>query len=305
MAPKTTFQAWAEYLPTCLVIHVVSRLSWGLVGKLGSCTGLLVYYLSARYRNVAYQNINIAFGAACTGRESRKIVRGAFKSFGRTVFELVRSVYMSRAEIIDLTECSDSFHALLSDTRGVLICGAHQGNFFWPVIYGAALGYEVYVVVEPLENYLLHKKYLSLLARLQIKVIPKDQAAKVSARVLAKGGKVMMAVDQEAQQGGVFIPFFGEIASTQRGASVIARWSDSCVAFVSHRRVNGLNVIEASQPFYLPNRGQLSGRQGDVENMQVLNGLIERSVHQKPDEYLWLHPRWKTRPTGEPELYKK
>ncbi len=120
-----------------------------------------------------------------------------------------------------------------------------------------------------------------------------DIAAEVG-RALKKGAVVGLLIDQDTRTRGCFVPFFGRLAWTPRGAAELLRQSDSpvVVGFI-RRRPGGGHEIHAESPA-LRHGGE--PEQDDVQNTAILTRAIEEAVRARPEEWVWMHERWRTRP---------
>ncbi|MDC0357350.1 hypothetical protein OAO01_00910 [Oligoflexia bacterium] len=302
---KSILLCWLEYLPALVALNCVQRLPWRIASMTGAWAGMCTYWVLPRYRRIAIRNIEIAFRGSYPPAAGRKLAKQAFGNFGRSIFEFIKSTRLSREQVISMTtlKSEGDLEAIVAEKKGTIVCTAHHGNLFWPMLYLAARGADVNLVIRPLDNPLLHRRLIKVLDKCRITPIVKDHTITLGRAALKRGEIVVLAVDQEATNGGIFVPFFNRAAATQRGISVLARWSKSKVVYVHHTRAGDQHVVSVSAPFALPLQGKEVGRHGDFQNLLLLHQRIEKVVAARPEEYLWLHPRWSKRPPGERDLY--
>ncbi len=296
---KSPLAIWAEYLPAAALARLVRALPPRGGDAAARCLGDLAFALAGNYRRIAEVNVRIAFKGALPPGRVRAIVRGAFRNFARTAYELLRASGLSREDVLRLTDCPDdsAFVATLLEGRGVVACAAHVSNWYWPALYCAARGGRVSAIVRPLDNPKLNAAMGEALARWGIAPIPRAEAAEAGVAALREGRIVALMVDQNAAAGGRFAPFFGVPASTMRGVHALRQATGCHVVVTHHRRLGaGRHEVRVSRPLEWP---------ADEDTaLAAVNARIEEIVRLDPSSYFWLHPRWKKRPPGLPTFYE-
>jgi KDO2-lipid IV(A) lauroyltransferase len=248
---------------------------------------------------VALANLERAFGASLGPADRRTLARASFRHLGVTALECCRLFFGPPGAMLRRVRVEGLEHvkAALVEGRGALYLTAHFGN--WELL-GAAHALAglppLHVVIRPLDNPFLDDLVARGRERAELRLIPKRAAVKGIRAALARGECVGILLDQNAGQHGVFVPFFGAAASTARSLAVLALKTGAPVvpAFI-HRLPDGDHVVtlEAALP---PVRG------GDVDRDVHLNTaryteVIERHVREHPEQWFWVHRRWKTRPS--------
>jgi KDO2-lipid IV(A) lauroyltransferase len=295
---KSALATWAEFLiaapPLALATVLPRRVALGIAAALGA----VAHRLHRTGRRVAMINLAIAFPGELAPSQARRIARGAFATFFQTVTELVIWLGRPPKTVVEQTDCdgAEYFAAALASGRGVIVCSAHLGNWYWPAIYAAALGAPVHVVIRPLDNRLLDRWMNRILRRRGINPISRRGFAIQSAAAALRRGEVVgLMVDQNAAVGGRFVPFFGTLASTMRGAAMLRAITGCEVVCVHDVRRDGRHQIVVSGPMDLPDDEQLV--------LCRINRHFEAVIREHPESYLWMHPRWKKRPDDEATLY--
>lgn len=260
-------------------------------------------------RRTGLRSLEIAFPEK-TEAARREILRGTFDNLGRVLGELSQFHKFTReqlAEIIDfdLDEESRNLYARnKAEGRGVLITTGHLGNWEMLVLGFAALYEPISYLARPLDNPKIDDLLNSLRTRFGNKPINKTNSAMLAIRTLRKGGILGILSDVNAHpKEGVFVPFFGVEACTSSGAAMLAIRSNSfiyptfCVwdkAAKRYKFVHG-KLLEPA------NTGD---RKIDIiHTTAAYTAEIEKIVRAYPDQWMWIHKRWKTRPPGEASLY--
>jgi len=291
-----------------LAVGPLAALGWALAHLphrpglwVGRRLGDLAYWLLPRRRAVALENLARAFGQARTHRERRRLCRESFRHLGMTLVEA--STFFFRPPAILLSrvdaEGTDHLKAAMAQGRGALLLTAHFGN--WELLAAAHVqtGYLLSVVARPLDSPLLDRFVTRFREGGGLEVIAKRHAARRVLEALRRGGMVGILLDQNAsRREGVFVPFFGELACTSRSLAVLALSSGAPVLPVFiHREAGGRHriVIEPAVP--PPVTGD---REQDIRAFTAAFArIMESTIRQWPEQWLWMHRRWKTRPPAQ------
>lgn len=309
MAKKSGFQIRAEY--------AVARTLFGFLGILPRPGALFVcrivaslgYHSLGSLRRVGLRNLEIAFPDTSI-EERRRILKGTFQSLGRVLAETSQFMKMSPADVekifeLDLDqESREIYHINKHEHRGVLITTGHLGNWEMLVFGFAAIHEPISYLARPLDNPLIEDLTLRVRTRFGNRPINKTNSAMLAVRILREGGILGALSDVNAHpKEGVFVDFFGVPSCTISGPAVMAIRSNAAIlpAFCiwdedkkKYRFVRG-SVIEPSQT---------GDRKADVvATTAAYTAEIEKLIRQYPDQWLWIHKRWKTRPPGEKGLY--
>ncbi len=252
-----------------------------------------------RLRRTALRNLAMAMPEADEARR-REIADGVFASLARVVVSFARMPRLDRGNIQEWIsyEGLEHFQEALRGGRGALIATAHLGNWELSAFAHALLAAPLHVVVRPLDNRRLDRlieRYRTLSGN---RIIEKQDYARGILKALAANQAVGILVDQNASlEQGVFADFFGIPAATSTGLARIAARSGAPV-------VPGFALWEGSRRRYalrfyppIPISGDAAADTTRVQKQ------IEEVVRQYPDQWLWIHRRWKTRPPGESPLY--
>jgi KDO2-lipid IV(A) lauroyltransferase len=252
-----------------------------------------------RLRRVATRNLELAYPEK-TSRERSRIVDGVFASIARLLATFARFPILNSRNISKWIryEGLENYTEAKTHGRGILFATAHLGNWELSAFAHALMTEPMSIVVRPLDNApidALVERYRQASGN---RIISKRDAARGILRALHDNEAVGILIDQNTTPAeGVFIDFFGRKAcagsafakiAARSGAAVIpgfAIWSDAERKYVLR--------------FYPP--VQMSG---DVlEDTQRIHAVLEQAIREHPDQWLWIHRRWKTRPEGAPPIY--
>lgn len=225
----------------------------------------------------------------------RDVARGAYEHLGREAVMLIRLSRLGRDAVIAATDVEgfEAFQAALAEGNGALIVTGHLGNWEVGGAGMAARGVPVDAVARPQGNPLVDRLINDARARLGMTVIPMGGATKRALRSLRTGRAVALVADQDARRRGVFVPFFGRPASSHRGPALLALRSGAPVfAAVATRLPDGRYRIRLRR---IPVPVDDPARQ-EREVIAALASALESWIREDPDQYLWQHRRWKTRP---------
>ncbi|HEY6549182.1 MAG TPA: lysophospholipid acyltransferase family protein [Vicinamibacteria bacterium] len=282
-----------------IVSSVVRRLPRRLALALGRGLGRVWADLDPRHVHIAVDNLRHAFPDWDEPRLLRT-ARGVYAHFGQVIFDILWMQHRPPAEILALVDVEgrEILGKALLERRGVVMATGHIGN--WE-LSGLLLGWlfePVGVVARPLDNPALDERLVAFRARSGNSVIYKRNALGAVLRMLRDGKGVALVVDQNVQADeGIFVDFFGrKAAATTVAAALALRLEAPVVGGWVDLRPDGRYVLR----FYSVSSRPGAERTAEVERLtQEINHLIETWVRSAPEQWLWLHRRWKTRPPEE------
>ncbi len=294
-----------EYAPVWLLVKVLGALPRSLSRALAIGLAHAVYWLHPRLRRVGRRNLEVAFpekGAA----ERRRILRGAFTSLGRQLAEFCLFPRFTRenASRVILYDGFENYDAAHRRGKGVIFLTAHFGGWELSSFFHSLSGHPLHIVVRPLDNpYLdaLVERYRTLHGA---RSFGKQDFARGLIAAMRAGESVGILADQNVMpEGGVFVDFFGKPACTAAGPARVALRTDAAVlptftiwdAHISRYR------LRFDPPLALIRSGDDDA--DAAANTAAFTKAIENYVRRYPEQWLWVHRRWKTRPPGEPSLY--
>lgn len=282
----------------------VVRLVGGLVGRLppraggliGAGLGEAAYWTVASRRRIALDNLALAFGDTLPAPTRRTLARRCFRHLGRTVVECCQLVFDRSAALLARVEISGIEHlqAAQAEGRGVFLLTAHFGNWELLAATNGLVGVRLSVVARPLDNPYLEAVVGGARGQSGLRVIPKREAVRGILKALGRGEGVGILLDQDAGRAGAFVPFLGRAASTSRSLAVLALKTRAPVvpAFL-HRRADGSHLLTLEPAVTL--QASANHEADVVVNTARYTAAIERHVRLHPEQWFWVHRRWKTR----------
>ncbi len=293
-----------EYALAWALIKLVGALPRSLARAAGISIAWLVYLLHGKLRRVGMRNLELAFPEKPL-RDRRKILHGVFTSLGRQVGEVCLFPRYTRENVSQTVvyEGFENYERALARHKGVLFLTGHLGAWELSAFAHSLYGHPLKVVMRPLDN-----PYLDRLARHYRtmhgnKAVDKDFARGLIA-AMREGETVGVLMDTNMiVSQGVFVDFFGHKACTATGVARLALKTDAAV-------VPGFTIWDPVLQKYrlrfdpAVKLVRTKDREADVlANTQLFTNILEDYIRRFPDQWLWVHRRWKTRPNGEKELY--
>jgi len=265
----------------------------------------LVYLFHFRLRQVGMRNLQMAFPEKSEA-ERKKILRGEFTSLGRQLAELCQFPKYSPQNIDEVVvyEGLENYEHAYARGKGVLFLTAHFGGWELSAFAHSLHGHWVNIVMRPMDNpYLdgLLQHYRTMHGN---KVVPKDDFVRGLLAAMKAGETVGILMDTNmTPPQGVFVDFFGIKACTASGLARIALRTDAAVVpgFTIWDKSLGKYRLRFDPAIELVRTGDLDA--DIIANTQKFTSVIEGYVRQYPEQWLWVHRRWKTRPEGEKPLY--
>ena len=294
-----------QYLPFIALVRFVGFLPRPLARGVGMAIGGLVYHIHRRLRRVGLRNLEMAFPNK-TRAEHRRILRGVYKSLGRLLAEfcLFPTYTLENASQVAVYQGFENFESAVKRSKGVLFLTGHFGGWEVGSFFHSLEGHPMWIVVRPLDNpYVdaLVTRYRTLHGN---SIIGKQGFARglLSAMEHNETVGILMDTNMTPPQG-VFADFFGIPACTAVGIARVALHTDAAVipAFTIWDPVLRKYRVKFGPAVELVRTGD--NEADAVANTALFNRIFEDYVRKYPDQWLWVHRRWKTRPPGGKPLY--
>jgi KDO2-lipid IV(A) lauroyltransferase len=283
--------------PIPSALSIAGSLKTRQVRRLARRLGDLWFYLDGRHRRIAMANLCLAFGKELSAVDRKRIARGTFRNLAMIPFEMGWSLCCTRAENLAHLKVRGRSHLdrALRDRKGALILTAHMGNWEMLSAVVGAFHTPVHIVYRPLDNTFLDHFVRRFRTRFDARLIPRGDGLRSMIRALRQREIVALLMDQNVGwRKGVFVDFFGTRACTHKVLALLALKTGAPVIPLFMHREDGRLVAEFQA--VLPTR-VTGDRTDDLEwNTRRYNQVIEAFIRRYPDQWLWLHRRWKTRP---------
>ncbi len=297
--PRSAVRNWIEYAAARAVLFSLAYTPRWFAARLARVYAALLDAAIPRLRATAMRNLELAL-PELDDESRRRVADGSFHSIARLLVVFSRFPSLGRHNIGDWIryEGYEHFEAALTRGKGVLFATAHLGNWELSAFAHALLSAPMHFVVRPLDNPLIDRlvtRYRTLSGN---HLIEKKDFARGILKALARNEAVGILADQNTSLSqGVFADFFGIPACSNASFAKLAARSQAAVipGFAYWSKAEERYVLRFNPPVEIT---------GDLPaDTQRVQSAIEEAIREFPDQWLWIHRRWKTRPPGEPSLY--
>jgi len=290
--PRRVFILLLFRLISALILVIPTRL--GLI--FGQALGRLCFYILKKEREKALANLDIAFGNSRTIREKIRIAQLVFENLGKNFIEAISITKFNKSNIGKYITCRhiDILQRLFEEKKGVIILSGHIGNWELLAHYIAMRGFPMNVIARRMRMAGLEIFLARIRKKNRVNVIYRDASAKEIIEALRKKEVVGIMPDQDMDSvSGVFVDFFGKLAWTPSGPSVLnlATGAQILPCFILRKGIRHEVIIE--EPLQVIKSGN---RDRDIlENTQRCTKAIEDCIREFPEQWVWFHDRWKTK----------
>lgn len=292
-----------RYWPTWIVIGLLRLLAFlphrlGL--SVGSAIGVLLYHVAIKRRRVTQVNVRLCF-AELNAQQQQKLVKDIFKANAMGLVETAWAFWADHNAIINKTALKgfELLEEALSHNRGVILLSGHFSTLDLGAVMFAKSGFPVDVVYRQHNNPLMDHIICKGRAR-SSRPIERKNIRKIL-RDLRENRCVWYAPDQDfGSQGAVFVPFFGQPAATIVATTRMTKLNDSPIVMLAQYRNqdNSGYTMEVT-----PVPGFPTG--DDSKDAALVNQVLEAAIRKAPEQYMWVHKRFKTQPDGNQKWYKE
>ena len=306
MSKHSALRDLAEWTLLWPILKTLEYLPLPLARLESQCLAHLLRWATPGLARVARRNLSFAL-ADLSPCEREAILRGVYRTLARSLLCFARFPRLSRDNIPGWIryEGYKHFEQALACGKGVLFLTAHLGNWELSALAHGLYGNPMHIVVRPLDNPRLDRlaaRYRTLSGN---RIIEKTDSPRRIFEALGANQAVGMLIDQNVSpDNGVFVEFFGKQACASTGLTKIALRTGAAVipGFALWDAAEGRYVLRFWPPVEMTLHGDPDT---DVRtNTQRMHTVLEQIIRQYPDQWLWIHRRWKTQPAGEPALYE-
>jgi KDO2-lipid IV(A) lauroyltransferase len=297
--PRRRSIDYLAYLAVRIVVCVAQALSIEQSYAFARFLAAILYHVDRRHRQVGLDNLEKAFGDRYSEAERDQIVRSVYRHFCTVLMEILHiprklhpTTWRNR---ITLTGHEPVLSHLMAGGPLILLTG-HFGNWEMAGYLFGVFGFSPHSIYRPLDNPYLDAFLRSFRQRTGQKLIPKSGGYDEMHDVLRTGGVLSFLADQDAGQNGLYVDFFGRLGSTHKAIALLAIEYQAPVVVGYARRIGPGFRFEVGCAEIIDPR-DLPGTADDVRVLtQRFTSSLEAIVRRDPDQYLWLHRRWKHQP---------
>ena len=294
-----------EFALAWTLLNLFGILPRPLARAAGAAIGALAWILVPRLRQTGLRNLQLAFPDLPLARR-RRMLRCLYRYLG---WQLVAFSHMRRFTADNTRrriryDGLDHYLAAAGRGQGVLIVTAHLG--FWELssFWHSLMGYPMTMVIRRLDNPRVDRLVNRIRCLHGNRVVHKDDFARGLLSAMRRGETVGILMDTNmTPPQGVFVPFFNLPACTASGLARVAQRTGAAVlpGFMTWQPAENKFVLRFGPEIPVLHSGD--DERDILENTARFTAAIEDAVRRSPDQWLWVHRRWKTRPPGEPPLY--
>lgn len=299
--PRNRLADYAAYVAVRAVVCVLQALPLRIALGFARVLAWVVYKVDKRHREVARDNLRHAFPERCSDPvECDRLVRACYRHFLTVVVEigvLPRKLWVYNWRLSNRVERFERLITPLLGDRPVLLVTAHFGNWEMAGYATGVTGLKTYAIARVLDNPYLHKFLLKFRERTGQTILSKSGDFDRITAALESGAAVATLGDQDAGPKGLFVDFLGRPASTHKAVALLALQHDAVMVVVGAPRVGHPMRYAWEIEDVIDPRDYAGRRANAVKAITVrFTQGIERMVRKYPEQYFWLHRRWKHQP---------
>lgn len=293
-----------EFIVASSILRILGAIPHRIARSICSLLASVCYWVWPRLRRVGLVNLSLAY-PDWTSRQRRRVLFSSFRNLGRMLADFAHFPHLSRQNIEDLIvyDGLEHFDRARAQGKGLIFLTAHFGCWELGSFAHGVYGHPVAFVVRQLDNPAIDRLINRYRCLSGGRPIEKSDFARQALRALKHNESVGILMDQNMLPSeGIFVEFFGRLACTTTGPARIARKTGAPL-------VLGLVVWDTGLKKYRLRFEPVEWQRRDCADEEIAANtahfmqLLESYVRQYPDQWLWVHKRWKTRPPDEPPLY--
>lgn len=296
---------WFEYAALWLILKALGFFPKPVARSLAAGFTRLLYALLPKLQKTAKINLRIAF-PDWTGAQRRTVVRSMLCNLGWMAAEFARFPQYTKQNVkqVVVLDGHENFLEAQRRGKGVLYLTGHIGAWELSSFAHALYGFPLHYMARPIENRRIDALVNSYRCLSGNRPIFKNESARVTLKVLKEGGTIGILADQNTMPSeAVFVDFFGKAASTTTGIARLALHTDAAVVpgYAVWDKSLGKYRLRFEPPVELIRTGD--AERDIVENTRRFTNVLEDIIRKYPEQWVWVHGRWNTRPSGEPPVY--
>ncbi|MCH7959215.1 MAG: lysophospholipid acyltransferase family protein [Candidatus Hydrogenedentes bacterium] len=294
-----------RWILTSLALGFLKFTSWlplRVCRSFGKGLGRLAFYIVPRVRRVGLANLDLAYGDSLTPSEKTRLLKRTCAHFGTVFAEFSHLPKSDAYQEQGLFRIVGKEH--FDTSRGALMISAHLGNWEYMAAMFKPFGIPSVGVVRSFDDPRLDRAVNELRRKGGFEPLPKNEAGPEVIRLIRDGTVVVILVDQSPITNGVPATFFGKPCWATVAPAMIALRTSAPIHFIATiRDADGGYTLHCSPPLKIETTGNF--REGLIAITQQCQDAIEELVREYPEQWLWMHRRWKERPVLEAQWQKR
>jgi len=297
-----------EYLTARTLVAILALLPRPFATRIAMGGSRLLFACLPRLRHIGLRNLELAFPDLSLD-ERRQLLEQSLENFGRIIADFAHFPHATPADLAARVgtsfpkELEARYHAAKAAGRGVIFVTPHLGNWEMLAFGMSAIVEPIAYLARPLDNPLLDRYTSRVRSRFGNRPINKRDSVLEGLAILDAGGNLGLLADVNTlQRDGVFVPFFGHLACTTRSVAMLALRTNAlivpicCVWDTNRYRILIGELVEAV-------RTASYAKKNIIDTTALYTAEIEKFIRAYPGQWIWIHRRWKTRPSGQPSPY--
>ena len=297
--PPKPFRDFAAYLALRLVVGIIQALTDWAARTLALTLAWLAYRIDARHRRVADENLRHAFPDLSAAARDR-LVRGCFRHFATLLVEVARMPrklhphnWRDHVELAD----GGALATAMTSGRPVMLVGGHLGNWELAGYALGLLGFRTHAIARPLDNPYFDRYLRKFRERTGQRVLAKRGDFDQMTELMKRGGVLGTLADQDAGRRGLFVTFFNRPASTHKAIALMALEYNVLLLVVGVPKIAEPMRYRVILEDAIDPADYAGHPDAVIAITQRYTTALERIARRYPEQYFWLHRRWKHQPT--------
>jgi len=274
--------------------NIIAKISHRHIVGLGKILGRVAYFLDVPHRRIVRRNLRFTHPGWTRGKVEN-ISRRVFQNLGISFLESFQMASLSREQVLGRVRVVglENLQNALKSKTGLILVSAHLGSWETGMLFVCChIQKPILGVVKKVRFAPLNRWVYRLRTRFGLKIIYKKGALPEMRRMLRRGGVIGLLVDQSRRSEGVDVQFFGHRVTTTPAAAFLAiRCKSPVLPMFCVRDDSGRLTVVVQSPLEMKRTGDL---RSDVQsNTQIITDVVENAVRKYPDQWFWVHKRWK------------
>ncbi len=300
---KKAIPVWQNYIIYLIIrslVAVIQATPFHLARQFGIVLGKIAYQIDKRHREVARNNLLAAFPEYQTQPDKiDQLVRSCYRHFLLIVIEMVflpRRLHVHNwRKFVTLVNCNDLIASLLA-RKPILVATGHFGNWEMAGYVLGLVGFKTYAIARILDNPFLEKFLKGFRQKTGQTILSKNGDFERINQALAEGNAISTLADQDAGQRGLFVEFFNRPASTHKALALLAMQFQAKLFVVGIPRISEPLHYYVTVEEVIDTNDYANSPEAVRQITERYSQALERIIRRHPEQYFWLHRRWKHQP---------